>query len=101
MNYWPAETCNLSECHQPLFDLIQQVSTTGRKTAEVNYGAKGWVSHHNIDLWRQSAPVGNYGGGAPTWANWQMSGSLALRAISGNITCSVRTRISCVRAHTR
>ena len=62
-----------SECHQPLFDLIEQVSTNGHKTAEVNYGAKGWVSHHNIDLWRQSAPVGNYGGGAPTWANWQMS----------------------------
>ena len=73
MNYWPAETCNLTECHQPLFDLIEQVSKNGRKTAEVNYGAKGWVSHHNIDLWRQSAPVGNYGGGAPTWANWQMS----------------------------
>jgi alpha-L-fucosidase 2 len=73
MNYWPAETCNLAECHQPLFDLIQQVSATGRKTAEVNYGAKGWVSHHNIDLWRQSAPAGNYGAGAPTWANWQMS----------------------------
>ncbi len=73
MNYWPAETCNLAECHHPLFDLIEQVSTNGHKTAEVNYGAAGWVSHHNIDLWRQSAPVGNYGGGAPTWANWQMS----------------------------
>jgi alpha-L-fucosidase 2 len=72
MNYWPAETCNLSDCHQPLFDLVEQVSRNGRKTAEVNYGANGWVSHHNIDLWRQSAPVGN-GSGAPTWANWQMS----------------------------
>ncbi len=74
MNYWPAETCNLAECHEPMFDLLEGVSRNGRKTAEVNYGAQGWVSHHNIDLWRQSAPVGNYGGGSPTWANWQMSG---------------------------
>jgi alpha-L-fucosidase 2 len=74
MNYWPAETCNLSECHQPLFDLIDGLSMTGRKTAEMNYHAHGWVSHHNVDLWRQSAPVGDYGQGDPTWANWQMSG---------------------------
>ncbi len=74
MNYWLAETGNLAECHEPLFDLIEGVSQTGRRTAQTNYGAGGWVSHHNIDLWRQSAPVGNFGGGSPTWANWQMSG---------------------------
>jgi alpha-L-fucosidase 2 len=75
MNYWPAETCNLSECHQPLFDLIAGLEQTGSKTAQVNYGASaGWVSHHNVDLWRQSAPVGDYGHGDPTWANWEMSG---------------------------
>jgi alpha-L-fucosidase 2 len=74
MNYWLAETGNLTECHEPLFDLVEGISRTGRKTAEINYGLKGWVSHHNIDIWRQSAPVGNYGGGSPTWANWQMSG---------------------------
>lgn len=74
MNYWPAETCNLPECHEPLFELTEGVSRNGRKTAATNYGARGWVSHHNIDLWRQSAPVGNYGQGSPTWANWQMSG---------------------------
>jgi alpha-L-fucosidase 2 len=74
MNYWLAETCNLSECHLPLFDLIEGLSKTGRKTAEVNYHAGGWVSHHNVDLWRQSAPVGDFGHGDPTWANWQMSG---------------------------
>lgn len=73
MNYWPAETCNLSECHEPLFDLTEQTARNGAKTAAVNYGARGWVSHHNIDVWRQSAPVGAYGQGAPTWANWQMS----------------------------
>jgi alpha-L-fucosidase 2 len=73
MNYWPAETCNLAECHTPLFDLMEGLSQTGRKTAEINYGCGGWVSHHNVDLWRQSAPVGNYGGGSPAWANWSMS----------------------------
>lgn len=74
MNYWLAETSNLSECHEPLFELIEGLSATGRKTAEVNYKARGWVSHHNVDLWRQSAPVGDFGKGDPTWANWQMSG---------------------------
>lgn len=74
MNYWPAETCNLSECHEPMLQLAADLSRTGRDTARVNYGARGWVSHHNVDLWRQSAPVGNFGLGAPTWANWPMSG---------------------------
>jgi alpha-L-fucosidase 2 len=74
MNYWPAEMCNLSECHEPLFDLIEGLSVTGAETAKANYGASGWVSHHNVDLWRQSAPVGNYGQGDPKWANWPMSG---------------------------
>lgn len=73
MNYWHAETGNLSECHQPLFDLIGELSRNGARTAEVNYGLGGWVSHHNVDVWRQSAPVGNFGAGSPTWANWQMS----------------------------
>ncbi len=73
MNYWAAETCNLSECHGPLFDMVEGLMRNGRETARINYGASGWVSHHNTDLWRQSAPVGNFGGGSPTWANWQMS----------------------------
>lgn len=75
MNYWLAETCNLSECHLPLFELLQGVSENGRKTATLNYGAAGWVSHHNIDLWRQSAPVGmGTEFASPTWANFCMSG---------------------------
>ena len=74
MNYWAAETTNLSECHEPMFDLIREVARNGAVTAKVNYGASGWCSHHNIDLWKQSAPVGAYGKGSPTWANWQMSG---------------------------
>lgn len=75
MNYWPAETCNLSECHEPLIGMIRDLSENGRKTAEVNYGLKGWCSHHNIDIWRQSAPVGEGLQFAdPTWANFALSG---------------------------
>lgn len=73
MNYWPAETCNLSELTEPLFDLIEGLSQNGKRTADETYGLPGWVSHHNIDLWRASNPVGE-GVGAPTWANWCMSG---------------------------
>lgn len=75
MNYWLAETANLSECHEPLFDLIKGLSITGRQTAEINYGARGWVSHHNADLWRHSGPVGDFGSGNPVWANWEMGGA--------------------------
>jgi alpha-L-fucosidase 2 len=74
MNYWPAEVSNLAECHEPLFDFIGELAANGAKTAAVNYGARGWVSHHNADLWRQSAPVGNWGDGDPVWANYSMSG---------------------------
>ena len=74
MNYWLAESCNLAECHQPLFDLIAGLAVTGAKTAAVNYRAQGWVAHHNADLWRHSAPVGNLQG-SPVWANWPMAGA--------------------------
>lgn len=74
MNYWPAEVCHLSECHFPLFDLIQKLSQTGRETARSLYGLRGWTAHHNSDLWGHSAPVGN-GGGDPVWANWPMGGA--------------------------
>ncbi|KPJ70306.1 MAG: hypothetical protein AMS14_11000 [Planctomycetes bacterium DG_20] len=75
MNYWPAETCNLAECHEPMLDFLAELAANGRETARVNYGCRGWVAHHNADLWRQSAPVGNYGAhGQPTWANWAMGG---------------------------
>ena len=75
MNYWPAEVANLAECHQPLFDLISELRVTGRATATTNYGCGGWVAHHNTDLWRQSAPVGNYGRGDPVWAMWPLGGA--------------------------
>ncbi|EFH83389.1 glycoside hydrolase family 95 protein [Ktedonobacter racemifer] len=74
MNYWLAETCNLAECHSPLFDLLEEASVSGERTAQVYYGCRGWVAHHNMDLWRNTAPVGN-GSGGPQWANWNMGGA--------------------------
>ena len=57
MNYWPVEVTNLSECHEPLFDMLEDVAETGRKTAMAHYGCRGWVLHHNTDLWRGTAPI--------------------------------------------
>ena len=74
MNYWAAETTNLAECHTPLFDLTKALSKTGAATAKTNYGAAGWVAHHNADLWAHSSPVGE-GSGDPVWANWTMGGT--------------------------
>ncbi|NLW55243.1 MAG: glycoside hydrolase family 95 protein [Firmicutes bacterium] len=56
MNYWPAEVCNLAECHLPLFDLIERMREPGRRTAQVMYGCRGFVAHHNTDIWADTAP---------------------------------------------
>lgn len=56
MNYWPAENCNLSECHMPLFDHIERMIKNGRKTARVMYGCRGFVAHHNTDIHGDTAP---------------------------------------------
>ena len=79
MNYWPAEVTNLSEMHQPLFDLIKNVSVTGANTAKEFYHANGWVVHHNSDIWAMSNPVGDLGKGSPSWANWYMGGNWLCR----------------------
>jgi alpha-L-fucosidase 2 len=71
MNYWPAEVTNLSECAEPLFDLIAECAVTGRKTAQAHYGARGWVLHHNTDLWRGTAPINASNHGIwPTGGGW-------------------------------
>jgi alpha-L-fucosidase 2 len=57
MNYWPAEPANLAECVQPLVAMVKDLAVTGARTARVNYGARGWVAHHNTDLWRATAPI--------------------------------------------
>ncbi|GIP23897.1 glycoside hydrolase N-terminal domain-containing protein [Paenibacillus sp. J22TS3] len=70
MNYWPAEVCNLAECHEPLMDLIGELGASGSRTARIHYGASGWVAHHNVDLWRTSTPSE----GRASWAMWPMGG---------------------------
>ena len=69
MNYWPAEVTNLSECTGPLFHLIEDLAENGAETAKLYYDAEGWVSHHNTDLWRGTAPVD-----AARYGMWPMSG---------------------------
>ena len=56
MNYWPAEVCNLPECHLPLFDLIERMRPSGHETAQAMYGCRGFVCHHNTDIWGDTAP---------------------------------------------
>ncbi|RKP56973.1 glycoside hydrolase family 95 protein [Cohnella endophytica] len=75
MNYWPAEVANLSECHDPLFDMLQDLSNSGRRTAEIHYGCRGWTTHHNVDLWRMSTPTG----GSACWAFWPLGGAWLVR----------------------
>jgi alpha-L-fucosidase 2 len=67
MNYWPAEVANLAECHEPLFDLIEELRAPGRRTAKAHYGARGFVAHHNTDLWRVATPVDG-----ARWGLWPM-----------------------------
>jgi len=57
MNYWPAEKTNMSEMHEPLIQMIKELSESGKETAKVMYGANGWVAHHNTDIWRISGVV--------------------------------------------
>lgn len=75
MNYWPAEVTNLSEMHEPLFNLIKGIAKTGETTAKEFYNMNGWVAHHNSDIWGLSNPVGDKGQGDPKWANWAMGGN--------------------------
>jgi alpha-L-fucosidase 2 len=74
MNYWPAETTNLPECHEPLVALVADLSRAGASTANEFYGCRGWTAHHNVDLWRSTWPVGERDFN-PFWANWQMGGA--------------------------
>ena len=70
MNYWPAEPANLAECTAPLIQMISELVEPGRRTAKVNWGAGGWVCHHNTDLWRATAPIDG-----PTWGFWPTGGA--------------------------
>ncbi|MCX2836639.1 glycoside hydrolase family 95 protein [Salinimicrobium sp. MT39] len=69
MNYWPAEITNLPEFHEPLIQMVKELSEVGRKTAKDMYGAEGWVMHHNTDIWRMTGAIdGSY------WGMWPMGG---------------------------
>jgi alpha-L-fucosidase 2 len=70
MNYWPAGPTALAECVEPLLRMTQQLAVSGGRVAKQMYGARGWVAHHNTDLWRAAAPIdGAY------WGMWQMGGA--------------------------
>ena len=75
MNYWMAEKANLSDCHEPLFDLVERTASRGKKTANEVYHLNGWVSHHNLDIWGHSSPVGHFGQDENpcTYSMWPMS----------------------------
>lgn len=70
MNYWPAEVCNLAECHEPLFRLISELQHTGSAVASAHYGTRGFAVHHGVDIWRSAAPAG----GKASWSFWPMAG---------------------------
>ncbi|MBN1417594.1 MAG: glycoside hydrolase N-terminal domain-containing protein [Planctomycetes bacterium] len=70
MNYWPAEPCNLAECVEPLVGMVMDLTETGARTAKVHWGARGWVTHHNTDLWRAAAPIDG-----PAWGFWPTGGA--------------------------
>ena len=71
MNYWPAEVTNLSQNAEPLFSLVKDLSETGAKTASEMYGCRGWMAHHNTDIWRIAGPVdGAFWGMFPNGGAW-------------------------------
>lgn len=70
MNYWVAEVGNLSECHEPFLRMAAELQEPGSKTAKTHYNAEGWVTHHNTDLWRGTAPVDG-----AHWGMWPMGGA--------------------------
>lgn len=79
MNYWPAEVTNLSEMHEPLLRWINDLSVVGTVTAKEFYQTRGWVAHHNSDIWGLANAVGDKGSGDPKWANWYMGGNWLCR----------------------
>ena len=70
MNYWPAEKTNLSELHQPFLAMVNDMAVTGQKTARVMYGTRGWMAHHNTDIWRTTGAVDG-----AFWGVWLAGGA--------------------------
>jgi alpha-L-fucosidase 2 len=76
MNYWPAQSANLRECVEPLLRMVEDLSVTGAVAARKGYGARGWVAHHNTDLWRAAAPIDG-----PLWGMWPCGGAWLCQAL--------------------
>jgi alpha-L-fucosidase 2 len=71
MNYWPAHATNLAECAEPLIRFVRDLAITGERTAREMYGARGWVAHHNTDIWHATAPIDFAAAGMwPTGGAW-------------------------------
>ncbi|WP_229216729.1 glycosyl hydrolase family 95 catalytic domain-containing protein [Dyadobacter sp. 3J3] len=70
MNYWPAERANLSELHEPFLKMVEELSQTGKETAKTMYGARGWMAHHNTDIWRATGAIDG-----AFWGMWIAGGS--------------------------
>ncbi|CAL4869605.1 hypothetical protein MMA231_03897 (plasmid) [Asticcacaulis sp. MM231] len=70
MNYWPADPAGLGVCVEPLIRLVEDLAVTGAKTARTMYNARGWMAHHNTDIWRASAPIDG-----PMWGLWPCGGA--------------------------
>ena len=102
MNYWHAETTNLAECHEPLMDLVADLSRAGVSTAQDFYGCRGWAAHHNVDLWRSTWPTGNQEA-HPYWVNWQMGGAWLCQHLWEHYAFSEDRRIlgACLPGHAR
>ena len=76
MNYWPADPAGLSACVEPLLRMVEDLAVTGAKTAKTMYGARGWVAHHNTDLWRAAAPIDG-----PLWGLWPCGGAWLCKSL--------------------
>ncbi len=84
MNYWPAQTTNLSECHQPYFDYVESLVPFGEKTAKVHYGADGWTLHHLSDIFGMTAPADGVHGIWPMGAAWASRGLMEHYRFNGD-----------------
>lgn len=69
MNYWPAEKTNLTEIHEPFLQMVKELAATGQQTAKIMYGARGWMAHHNTDIWRATGAVDG-----AFWGLWNQGG---------------------------
>jgi alpha-L-fucosidase 2 len=76
MNYWLADVAGLGDCIEPLLRMTREIATTGAIAARDMYGARGWVAHHNTDLWRAVTPID-----AAQYSLWPMGGVWLLQSL--------------------